>query len=40
MSGLGWNERRNTDHEGGRNGGLPTASASFRECDFNVNLIK
>lgn len=40
MSGLGWNERRNADHEGGRNGGLPTASARFRECDFNVNLIK
>lgn len=39
-SGLGKKEKNNTGHEEGRNGGLPAASARFRECDFNVSLIK
>ena len=40
MSGLGWNEKSNTGQAGGRDGGPHTASASFRECDFNESLIK
>lgn len=40
MSVLGWNEKSNTGQEGGRDGGPHTASASFRECNFNRSLIK
>lgn len=40
MFGLGWNGKSIPGHGGGGSGGLPAASASFRECDFNVSLIK
>lgn len=40
MSGLRRNGKSNTGHEGAGYGGHRAASGSFRECDFNVSLIK